>query len=309
MRSLSVQTEPETKPWVLLVDDEAFNLEILDELLGDYGYQTDTAENGREACEMLTANPDKYAVVLLDRMMPEMDGMEVTKFINQHPRLRKIPIVMQSAKAAKQDIEKGLNAGVLYYLTKPFGKNELLSIVDNAAQYFADYQVLLEDLGNHQHSSELPESAELNTIEDARRYALSHSLLASDPEKVVMGLYELLINAIEHGNLGIGYKLKSSLNNTAGWMEEVENRMRLSENENKKVKVSYQIDEGDLIFKIPDEGAGFNYKDFLEISTSRSLNMTGRGIAVAKVLCFDSLEFVDPGNQVIVKTQVAKDLY
>lgn len=308
MRSLSVQTEPETKPWVLLVDDEAFNLEILDELLGDHGYQTDTAENGREACEMLTANPDKYAVVLLDRMMPEMDGMQVTKFIKQHPRLRKIPIVMQSAKAAKQDIEKGLNAGILYYLTKPFGKNELLSIVDNAAQYFADYQALLDDLSGYQYSSELPDNAELNTFEEAKQYALSHSLLASDPEKVVMGLYELLINAIEHGNLGIGFKLKSSLDDTAGWIKEVEDRLKLPENKNKKVKVSYEIDNGDLVFKITDEGVGFNFKDFLEISTSRCLNMTGRGIAVAKVLCFDSLKFVEPGNLVIVKTQAAKDL-
>ena len=63
---------------VLLVDDEVFNLEILEELLDDHGFQTDSAENGSEAVALLTANPDKYQAVLLDRMMPEVGGSEVT---------------------------------------------------------------------------------------------------------------------------------------------------------------------------------------------------------------------------------------
>lgn len=303
MRSLNVQSDINTKPWVLLVDDEAFNLEILEELLDDYGYQTDTAENGREACEKLIASPEKFAVVLLDRMMPEMSGMEVTEFMKQHPTLRRIPIIMQSAKAAKQDIEDGLKAGILYYLTKPFGKNELLSIVDNAANYFSDFQGLLLDLASSEQKLEMPGKIELSTFEEAKQCAISLAQLASDPEKVVMGLYELLINAIEHGNLGIGYQLKSSLENSSVWLKEVASRMSLPENRSKRVQVEYRLEQGELVYKISDEGDGFDFKAFLEISTSRCLNTSGRGIAVAKILCFDHLEFVQPGNQVIVRTE------
>lgn len=308
MQSLNTKTEVSEKPWVLLVDDEEFNLEILDELLSDYGYQTDTAENGRQACEILNANPDKYAVILLDRMMPEMGGMEVTQFIKQHPKLRKIPIIMQSAKAAKQDIEDGLSAGILYYLTKPFGKTELLSIVDSAAKYFLEYQELLGELSSGQYTAETSGSVEISSIAEAQDCALKLSQLANDPEKIVMGLYELLVNAIEHGNLGIGFEIKSKLSNVAEWIAEVESRMKLPENKHKKVKVDYQINQDELSFRIVDEGNGFNYKEFLDISTSRSLNMTGRGIAVAKVLSFDVLEFIEPGNQVLAKTQVSKEL-
>ena len=293
----------DTKPWVLLVDDEAFNLEILEELLEDCGYRTDSAENGREACEMLVANPDKYSVILLDRMMPEMSGMEVTEFIKQHPVLRKIPIIMQSAKAAKQDIEDGLEAGILYYLTKPFGKNELLSIVDNASNYFSDYQDLLVELAGSGQAPILPGSSEVRTFKEAKESAIALAKLAADPEKVVMGLYELLINAIEHGNLGIGYQFKSSLESSSAWLREVEERLNLPENNNKKVRIEYELEQGMLVYRITDQGDGFDYKEFLEISTARCLNTSGRGIAIARILCFDHLEFVQPGNQVVVKTQ------
>jgi len=303
MRSLNVESVAEAKPWVLLVDDEAFNLEILEELLNDYGYQTDCAENGIEACDILTENPEKYSVVLLDRMMPEMGGIEVTEFMKQHPQLRKIPIVMQSAKAAKQDIEEGLNAGILYYLTKPFGKNELLSIVDTAARYFVDYQNLLLQLGQDQSVVEESGSVELRTLAEARDCATSLAKLANDPEQIVIGLYELIVNSVEHGNLGIGYQQKSGMQDLGVWLAEIDKRIEIPENKNKKVTVEYLNEQGELIIKITDEGSGFNYREFLEVSTSRNLNTTGRGIAIAKVLCFDSLEYISSGNQVTVKTQ------
>ena len=97
MRSLKVHNVIDLKPCLLLVDDEVFNLEILEELLDDYGYQTDSAENGRQACDLLSANPDKYQAVLLDRMMPEMgyttqnattdkpQGVNLPEFKTQEP--------------------------------------------------------------------------------------------------------------------------------------------------------------------------------------------------------------------------------
>jgi len=305
MRSLNVQKELDTKPWVLLVDDEAFNLEILEELLNDYDYKTDTVSNGREACEILSANPRKYAVVLLDRMMPEMGGMEVTEYMKKHPELRKIPIIMQSAKAAKQDIEDGLNAGILYYLTKPFGKKELLSIVDSATNFYFDYQDLLVDLSRNDQLPTVPGAIEISTLDEAKQVAIQVARMARDPEKIVMGLYELIVNAIEHGNLGIGYALKSSLDGTQAWLDEISNRMNLPVNKAKKVLVEYAEQQGDLVITITDQGVGFNYKEFLDISTARSLNTSGRGIAVARVLCFEGLEFIAPGNQVVVRTSCA----
>ncbi|WP_455222417.1 response regulator [Kaarinaea lacus] len=309
MRSLNVKNVVDLKPCVLLVDDEIFNLEILEELLDDYGFQSDTAENGRKAVELLTANPDKYQAVLLDRMMPEMGGIEVTHFMKQHPQLRMIPVIMQTAKATKQDIEEGLGAGILYYLTKPFAKDELLAIVDTAVRYFFEYQDLCghlcNQLENNKQDMQASGAIEFRYLNEARHAATMLAGLASDPGKVVVGLFELFVNAIEHGNLEIGFEFKSELQKNGSWLNEIERRQQLPENQNKKVLVEYQIQNGNISYTIKDQGQGFSYRDFLSINAARSLNTHGRGIAIAKVLSFDQLDYIDPGNQVVARTIAA----
>jgi CheY-like chemotaxis protein len=290
------------KPCVLLADDEVFNLEILEELLDDHGFESDTAENGREAVELLTANPGKYQAVLLDRMMPGMGGIEVTHFIKQDARLRMIPVIMQTAKATKQDIEEGLGAGILYYLTKPFGKQDLLAIVDTAVRYFYECQALCRELGNNREKIPAQGRVEFRSLNEARNAATRLAALAMDPDKVVVGLFELFVNAIEHGNLGIGFDYKSTLQKSGGWLAEIERRQQLPENRHKKVTVDYQTQHGNVSYMVKDQGHGFNFREFLNISTTRSLNMHGRGIAIAKVLSFDQLNYLDPGNQVVART-------
>ena len=307
MRSLNVQNVVDLKPTVLLVDDEAFNLEILEELLDDYGIKTDSAENGREACELLQANPEKYQAVLLDRMMPLMGGIEVTQFMKQDARLRIIPVIMQTAKATRQDIEEGLEAGILYYLTKPFAKDELLSIVDTAVRYFYECQELREEVSRHQANIAQQGAVQFRTIKEARDTAACLAGLSDDPAKVVVGLLELFVNAIEHGNLGIGYKLKSRLQETGNWLAEIEHRLRLPENASKNVSVDYAIKDGVVCYTVTDQGHGFNYREFLEINTARNLNIHGRGIAIARVFSFDKLQYVAPGNQVIAETQAGPE--
>ncbi|WP_455200738.1 response regulator [Kaarinaea lacus] len=301
MRSLNVKDVTDLKPCVLLVDDEVFNLEILEELLDDHGFQTDTAENGREAVELLKTNADKYQAVLLDRMMPEMGGIEVTHFMKQDPRLRMIPVIMQTAKATKQDIEEGLGAGILYYLTKPFARNELLDIVDTAVRYFYEYQELCEQLDDKKERMQAQGSIVFSSMNDARNAATTLASLAKDPGKVVVGLYELFVNAIEHGNLGIGFDYKSELQKAGTWLSEIERRQQLPENLNKQVSVEYQVEDGTVNYTVQDQGDGFNYREFLQVSAARSLNIHGRGISIAKILSFDQLRYIDPGNQVIAQ--------
>ncbi|WP_455208566.1 response regulator [Kaarinaea lacus] len=305
MRTLNVQNIVDLKPCVLLVDDEIFNLEILEELLDDYGFQSDTAENGREAVELLTVNPGKYQAVLLDRMMPEMGGIEVTHYMKQHPQLRMIPVIMQTAKATKQDIEEGLSAGILYYLTKPFAKDDLLAIVDTAVRYFYEYQALCEQLNGNNDAIQTHGSIKFSTLSEARQTATALANLAGDPSKVVVGLFELFVNAIEHGNLGIGFELKSELQKNGSWLAEIERRQQLPENQHKKVAVDYQVQDGNVQYTVKDQGQGFKFQEFLTISTARSLNMHGRGIAIAKILSFDQLRYLDPGNQVVAQTVAA----
>ncbi len=111
---------------VLIVDDDVRNIFALSSLLERRGMKVLTASTGTEAIEMLTRVPD-VSIVLMDIMMPDMDGYQTTRAIRQNPALRRIPIIALTAKAMKGDREKCLEAGASDYLAKPVDTGQLLS--------------------------------------------------------------------------------------------------------------------------------------------------------------------------------------
>jgi HAMP domain-containing protein/CheY-like chemotaxis protein/signal transduction histidine kinase len=111
---------------VLVVDDDVRNIFALSSVLERRGMIVLTAGTGREAIETLGTTPD-VAIVLMDIMMPEMDGYETMQVIRQNPSLRRLPIVALTAKAMKGDREKCLEAGASGYLAKPVNTEQLLS--------------------------------------------------------------------------------------------------------------------------------------------------------------------------------------
>jgi CheY-like chemotaxis protein len=111
---------------VLLVDDDARNIFALSSVLERRGMNVLTATTGKEAIELVESNPD-VAIVLMDIMMPEMDGYETTALIRQNPSFRRLPIIALTAKAMKGDREKCLEAGASDYLAKPVNTDQLLS--------------------------------------------------------------------------------------------------------------------------------------------------------------------------------------
>jgi CheY-like chemotaxis protein len=111
---------------VLVVDDDVRNIFALSSVLERRGMQVLTADTGREAIATLESTPD-IAIVLMDIMMPEMDGYETMAVIRQNPAFRRLPIVALTAKAMKGDREKTLEAGASDYLAKPVNTEQLLS--------------------------------------------------------------------------------------------------------------------------------------------------------------------------------------
>jgi CheY-like chemotaxis protein len=111
---------------VLVVDDDVRNIFALSSVLERRGMTVLTAGTGREAIAMLESTPD-VAIVLMDIMMPEMDGYETMQVIRQNSSFRRLPIVALTAKAMKGDREKCLEAGASEYLAKPVNTEQLLS--------------------------------------------------------------------------------------------------------------------------------------------------------------------------------------
>jgi CheY-like chemotaxis protein len=111
---------------VLVVDDDVRNIFALGSVLERHGMQVITAQTGLEAIAMLEATSD-VAIVLMDIMMPEMDGYQTIQLIRKKGELKRLPIVALTAKAMKGDREKCLDAGASDYLAKPVNTDQLLA--------------------------------------------------------------------------------------------------------------------------------------------------------------------------------------
>jgi CheY-like chemotaxis protein len=113
---------------VLIVDDDVRNVFSLTSVLEDHGMVVDFVENGKDALAKLDKKPD-YDLVLMDIMMPEMDGLETTRRVRSDDRFKALPIIALTAKAMKGDRERCIAAGASDYITKPVDTEQLLSLM------------------------------------------------------------------------------------------------------------------------------------------------------------------------------------
>lgn len=116
-----------SEPLVLVVDDEPKNLQLIGSLLRERGYDFAYASSGAQALEAVRNDPPD--LILLDIMMPEMDGFEVCKRLKQDMATASIPIIFLTAKKETEDIVHGFHVGGVDYVTKPFQPEELLARV------------------------------------------------------------------------------------------------------------------------------------------------------------------------------------
>ncbi|OFV88830.1 MAG: hypothetical protein A3J75_04885 [Acidobacteria bacterium RBG_16_68_9] len=122
---MSVQTVPTNPPRILIVDDDPHTLEILSRWLAREGYATVRAESGPACLDRL--EQERIDVIVLDVMMPGMDGLQVCERLRANNEWRAIPVVLLTAKDDIETRSRGMSLGVSEYLTKPINKQELLT--------------------------------------------------------------------------------------------------------------------------------------------------------------------------------------
>lgn len=230
-----------------------------------------------------------------------MDGMTAVQRIKEEPRLRKIPIVMVTGAATAKEMQEGIDAGVFYYLTKPVNADVLKSVLSAASREVDQSKTLNEELRRHRTSFNLIDTCKfhLRTIDEAESLSAFMAHCFPDPERVLPGLGEILINAVEHGIYGIGYDLKGELIDLGTWRAELQRRQGLPEYEGKYVEAIITKKPEGVYAVITDMGDGFDWKKYMVIEPSRAKDNHGRGIAQARALSFDRLSYNDTGNQAV----------
>jgi len=170
----------QTKPLVLLVDDNPQNLKMLGNILKEKPYRQALAQNGAEALDFVKKKrPD---IILLDIMMPDMNGFEVCQKLKQDAELSEIPVIFLTAKTEKKDVIKGLEQGAVDYVTKPFNSQELITRVSTHLELKAAKEALTE---------KVEELKQANATKDKFFSIIAHDLMS--PFNALLGLSELLL--------------------------------------------------------------------------------------------------------------------
>ena len=284
---------------LLLVDDDVASLALLCAYFSDTNYQITQAKDGAQALNIIQSRPGHYfSAYVFDYRMPNIDGLTLLQALKADARYEMVPAILQTSADSYEDINRGIQAGAFYYLLKPFSKNHLLSIVEAAIKGFTSYQHVVNVHHNQPENSLLLVRAHFTyqTIEQAQNLTPILTQFTPNPQKVAIGLFELLVNAVEHGNLGIGYHKKTTLIENDKLKDEITKRLSLEKNKHKFVDVVIERKERLITITIQDMGDGFDSQPYLDFSIERAMDNHGRGIMMARKLSFDQVHFSKKGN-------------
>ena len=149
---------------ILIVDDASKNIQVVANILKQEGYQMAFARNGKTALSRAETMP--FDLILLDIMMPEMDGYEACERLKKNPETKDIPVIFLTAKTDKESVLKGFGLGAVDYVTKPFNAAELLARVKT----HLELKLAKEDLRNSRDQLQ-----ELNATKD-KFFRSSHTI-------------------------------------------------------------------------------------------------------------------------------------
>jgi len=193
----------ETLPVILAVDDNETNIDILLELLGEK-YDVMVAIDGVSALEI--AQEEEIDLILLDIMMPEMDGYEVCKRLKQNPKTKEIPVIFLTAKSDEDSIEKAYDVGGIDYITKPFRPKELLARVNRELKI----QSLIKELkASYEKLQELAQTDPLTRLYNRRYFSeiSSNILNLAKREKKPLSVVMLDIDKFKRVNDTYGHQV------------------------------------------------------------------------------------------------------
>jgi CheY-like chemotaxis protein len=289
-----------TERHILVVDDEIVNLEIIQEYLDAPDYRLVLATSADQAWERMDSIGERYDLAILDRMMPGMSGIELLRKMKADARYRDTPVIMQTAATSPDQVREGIASGAYYYLAKPYEPETLATIVRAALNDIARREEATRNASAHVRAMELLERAEFRyrRLDEIGPLIEVLASLCPVPAQAAAGLTELLVNAVEHGNLDISYAEKKRLRQDCIWEAEVERRQNLPQYRDRWVRINVLRQDDRIEFTVTDEGAGFDWQRYLEFDPLRAADPNGRGIAMARILSFTSLQYTGCGNQV-----------
>lgn len=288
------------KRWNLLVIDNNHDaVHYLQTLLENSPYNIIVTNDGEEAFNLLLKQPDQFSAIILGQNILNINSVRLLHKITSSSALKLIPVIMEAATGTIEEMEICIRAGARYYLPKPIDKTLMPQVIATAIRDQERYRKMEESVWSAKPLNTLMSATfNIQTLQDAQTLAAFLANECPNPRLAAVGISEILINAIEHGNLNISYQEKTKLHETASWLSEIDRRLSLPENRHKSVRVVFSRTPGHINIRITDEGTGFDWRQYQTLDTNRVFDNHGRGIIMAKSLAFENLIYHGIGNDV-----------
>ncbi len=251
---------------VLIVEDEVDVAKLLSILLEENGHDVSTVASGEEVAGFLENNI--VDIILLDIILPNIDGYEVCKRVKTHRKTNIIPIIMLTARVFPEDVIKGFGVGADKYITKPFEGNALLNEIENQLKKSAEIKnIRVTDKISLNIDSDVEYIVQINDM--VKSLFLSTPIKEKDINEIRKALLDVCKSVIE-------------------WNGKDDNKQQ--------VCVCYELKEERFVITISDLDAKIDFKDYGE-HESYDKRYRGLGILLAKTLMSD-IEYNEKGNEV-----------
>ncbi|MCK5680279.1 response regulator [bacterium] len=286
---------------VVIVDDEVEIRDILSRIVKHENLLADTYADGREALEALQESHDDVVLVITDIRMPRLNGLEFMRQASQD--FPDTPFIVTSGHGTKKEIIQALKQGALDYFEKPFGVKEISAsirkvrlLADEGQRTSQVYRNLVEKRLLFKIANEIAMVQPLvGGLTDEVK--LSCCIPRSQLPGMRMGLHELIVNAIEHGNL----ELDSALKHRHDYLDVLKLRALDQRFCERRVTIEVVIAAAAFTCSIQDQGLGFDWRSLPDPTDPENLfKPHGRGIIMAGNF-FDEFFYNESGNQVTVR--------
>jgi DNA-binding response OmpR family regulator len=292
---------------LLLIGSDKNSEDFLRTILEEEGFQPTFVKNSAAAQQLILEKPASfYDAYLFDESSDHqqtLQNLKLLQSLKKDSQYAIVPAIFQTNSYDTREIQHCLENGAYFYLIKPFTKDLLLSVLNAALTGFTCHQELTDRIADIENMRPLVQQAnfQIKTIEDARSLSSVLAYITPNPKETSVGLFELMLNAIEHGNLDISYLEKTELIKKGGLQKEIARRLDLAENCEKRVSVVFNRTSEILEFTISDTGNGFDPLSYLDFSIERAMDNHGRGIMIANKLSFNELEYQNNGSKVTAR--------
>lgn len=289
---------------ILIIDDEYPVRDVIKIALTENGYTVIEAADGKEGIQAFKDSlPD---IVLTDVKMPGLSGIEVTKKIKEIKS--DVDVIIMTGYGTEELVIEALRSGASNYIKKPASFKELFNILNNLIlkretrkRFEVNKDIVVFEKKTMLVNNDI---SKVWGIVNQILFNIPSYIDKSTVEGMRLGLYEILVNAIEHGNLGITSEEKEEALNNNTYTELLKRHLSEAKKKDKKINIQSVIENEKLIIEVHDHGSGFDFKGQSALADPETiLALHGRGILLAS-LYFDKLEYKGSGNHVIVEKTI-----